>query len=618
MTEKKKPVEPAKAQAIFSKPNINPNLNSPLVQRARQTADSFRNFAMRLGVAAPGEGGGEQNVISDGTFKFNLITRNRILLDACYRGSWIVGRVVDCIAEDMTKAGVIMTTNEGADKLQDFKVQMSRLQIWQRIKDTTAWGRLYGGAIGVFQIDGQSLESPLDPETIEKGQFRGIAVYDRWQLNPVLSRIIEEGPEIGLPAYYDIVLGSNLNDPGQVPGQGSQTAQGAASVAPETGQTAGGPSASRVRVHHTRCFRMGGHKLPFFQAITEMMWDESVIERMWDRLIEFETATASAGGLIGRALLRTIKIKELREIIAVGGEAFDGLVASLETMRQFQTSEGLTILDFEDDFATTAYSFAGLSDILERFGEQLSGASETPLVRLFGQSPGGLNSNGEGDIRNYYDSINAKQESYLRNAVELTIKILWRSTFGDAAPKDLSFIFTPLWQMSAKDKADITAQNTSSIIMAHEHQLVDTPTAMKELKQASADTGVFTNITDDKIEEAELEPPPTPEMDPADPATEGGGTGDPGEGPTEPVKKAGADSMWKRLFGSKDERKAKKSEADKLREEADKADDKNKHHEAEGFREKARKLEKEIENDAKLKKPKLTADQEAIERWIKK
>lgn len=605
----------------------NPLLNSPLLQKQQRTADGFRNFAMKLGVASIGEEARADNVLSDGTFRFNLITRNRILLEAAYRGSWIVGRVIDCIAEDMTKSGIILTTNDGADKLQDFKVQYSRLQIWQRTKDTTAWGRLYGGAIGVFQIDGQDLESPLDPETIDQGQFRGIAVYDRWQLNPVLSRIINEGPDIGLPAYYDIVLGNNLNDPAQVPGEGSQS-----NAANMTGQ-AGAPNPyGRVRVHHTRCFRMGGHKLPFFQAITEMMWDESVIERMWDRLIEFETATASAGGLIGRALLRTVGIENFREILAAGGEASSGLIESFELMRQFQTSEGLTLLDKEDTFQTTAYSFAGLSDILERFGEQLSGASETPLVRLFGQTPGGLNSSGDGDIRNYYDSINSKQESYLRNPVEMINKVLWRSTFGEAAPKDLSFVFTPLWQMSAKEKAEITALNTNSIHIAAEAGLIDIPTAMKELKQASADTGVFTNITDQKIEEAENEPPPMPEMEePADPASVGGGTGDPGQGPTEKedkekVAKKGInkDSMWDKLFKrsrSKDKKskpkdsaeETKKAEIQRLREEAEKQDDRNNYREAETLRERAKKLEREL-----TKKKTKSKDQKYIEEWLKK
>ena len=394
-------------------------------------------------------------------------------------------------------------------------MRLSRLQIWSSVMDAIKWGRLYGGCIGVLQIDGQDLETPLDVATVGEGQFLGIVTYDRWQIYPVLSKLINSGPNMGLPAYYDIVLGANLNDPGQQPdGSESNTPTG------------------RVRVHHSRCFRTGGHKLPFYQAITEMMWEESVLERLWDRLIEFDTATAAAGGLITRANLRTVSIEGYREILAAGGEAEAALIQQFAYIREFQSSEGLTILDKNDEFQSTAYSFAGLSDMLNQFGEQLSGSAEIPLVRLFGQTPTGLNTDGSSDIRNYYDSILAKQESTLRNPLELIIKVLWQSTFGSPAPKDLSFTFTPLWQMSATDKATIAKMNTDTVIEAHQEGLIDTQTAMKELKQSSGDNGVFANITDEQINEAENEEPPMPGDPELGPASQT--TGDPGEGPAKP------------------------------------------------------------------------------------
>lgn len=536
MTKRRKLARPEPSRKLFS------GQGAKTVDRRASTADGFANLAMKLGVVAPGEEGCETNLLSRGHYQFNLLTRNRIQLEAAYRGSWIVGRMVDCVAEDMTKSGIIANTNDGAKKIQKFKAGMSQLKIWKSLRETVQWGRLYGGAIGVYQIEGQDLSTPLDIETIGRGDFRGIAVYDRWQLNPVLTEIIEDGPDIGLPAYYDIVLGSNMNDPGQVPGGQSQTKVNENSVRSEgnknsnseaqmTGQTAGGPAASRVRVHHSRCFVVGGHKLPFFQAITEMMWDESIIERVWDRLIEFDTATASAGGLIGRALLRTVGIDGLREILAAGGEAETALISMFDHMRQFQTNEGLTLLDKNDSFDTTAYSFAGLADVLIQFGQQVSGASETPLVRLFGQSPVGLSATGDSDIRNYYDSINSKQELHLRDAVEVITQILWRSLFGENRPEDFTFIFTPLWQMSAKEKAEIVAQLTTAILAAHDSGVISTAIAMKELKQQSADTGIFTHITDEDVADAENEAPPMPDVDPENPNAE---PGELGEGPREP------------------------------------------------------------------------------------
>jgi phage-related protein (TIGR01555 family) len=500
---------------------------------AQKTTDSFANFAARIGVSPFGFGSGN-NLLSQGFYELNLVTRNRVQLEAAYRGSWIVGQVIDTIAEDMTRAGIDMNTNDGAEKLPEFKVLMSRLKIWDSLREDIQWGRLYGGAIGVLQIKGQDVKTPIDLDTVAKGQFQGIVVYDRWQLNPSLQDLINSGPDMGLPKYYDIVLGSNLNDPGRGP----------------TGKEANTLSGF-TRVHHSRCIRMDGIRLPFFQAITEQMWGESVLERMWDRLIAFDTATMGAGSLITRAQLRTVGIDGLREILAAGGPAQQALIEMFAMMRQLQSNEGITLLDKNDVFTSTAYSFAGLSDVLMQFGQQVSGASQIPLVRLFGQSPAGMSATGESDIRLYYDTINAKQEATLRNAMEMVLKVMWRSMTGEALPDDFSFTFTPLWQMSALDKATIAKTNTDTILEAHSAGLIDNATAMNELKQISGASGIFTHISDEAIKEAENDEPPTPEsvLDPSavKPDDPDDKTGDPGAGPSIPKSK---DSAWRRFTAS--------------------------------------------------------------------
>jgi hypothetical protein len=45
---------------------------------------------------------------------------------------------------------------------------------------------------------------------------------------------------------------------------------------------------------------------------------------------------------------------------------------------------------------------------------------------------------------------------------------------------------------------------------AFEKGIIDQATALQELKQSSDQTGVFTNITDEQIDEAKLAPPPMP------------------------------------------------------------------------------------------------------------
>lgn len=478
-----------------------------------KVADGFDNFVSRVGL-------NNNNMLSASMYTFNYLTQNRLQLEAAYRGSWVVGQVIDTVAEDMTKAGITMSTAEKFDQ-RKVKREIVRRGIEAGLCSLIKWGRLYGGAIAVIQIEGQDMASPLDVSTIAKNQFKGLVVYDRWQVTPELTDVIETGPNMGMPRFYDIVTGWTSGDP--------------------TARQAVG----QVKVHHSRVIRSIGVQLPYMQAIVEMMWGESVIERMYDRLISFDNTTMSTANLVERANNRTVKIEKLREIIAAGGKAQKGLEAQFEMMREFQSNEGLTLLDKEDEFSTTQYTFSGLSDVLLQFGQQLSGATGIPLVRLFGQSPAGLSATGDSDLRTYYDNINSQQNAKLTGAWELIMKCLWRSVFGKDLPDDFDFEFVPLWQMSDKEKADTANVNTQSITTAHTSGLITRATALKELRQQSSATGVFTNITDEEIKEAEEmdENPPLPD-EPAAPEPEAESE----ETPAEQIDRLLTnDSMWSRL-----------------------------------------------------------------------
>lgn len=437
------------------------------------TKDGFANFTARMGLGA-------QNILSDSTYIFDLLTRNRMKLEAMYRGSWIVGAAVDAVAEDMTRAGVNIKGSDDPEAIQQIQSKLTRLGIWHSLLETIKWGRLYGGAIALIVIDGQDPATPLNVDTVGKDQFRGLKVFDRWQLRPSLQNMVLEGMDYGLPEFYDVI--SNI----------------------ATGQV------SNLRIHHSRVIRQIGIQLPAMQAMTEEWWGESVIERMYDRLVSFDAATSGAANLIQKAHLRTVQIDKLREVLAAGGKAEENLLSMFHHMRMLQTNEGLTLLDKEDTFAAHSYTFSGLSDMILQFGQQIAGATGIPLVRLFGQSPAGLNSTGESDLRMYYDNVAAQQESRLRDGMMKVLRVMHKSLFGVLPPDNFDFDFVPLWQIDINEKATIATSITTTIATAYEKGIIDQTTALQELKQSSESTGVFTNITEKQIEEAKMEPPPMP------------------------------------------------------------------------------------------------------------
>lgn len=464
-----------------------------LQQQPQATRDSFRNATANLGW-------GERNQLSGARYTRGNQTRDWQQLAAMYRGSWMVGVAVDCVAEDMVRAGIEIT---GPIKPQDAEAlqgDLRRLLIFERLSETVKWSRLFGGAIAVMLIDGQDTSTPLRLDTVAPGQFKGLLVLDRWRVQPSLTNLVSElGPDLGLPEFYKV--------------------------------NADAPALRGQDIHYSRVVRMTGIDLPYHDAIAEQLWGQSVVERLWDRLISFDSTTVGAAQLVFRAYLRTIKLKGLRANLGGNDIARAAVERHLEFIRAGQSNEGLTVLDAEDDFATQSYTFSGLDSVLIQMGQQLSGALQVPLVRLFGQSPSGLNSSGDSDLRTYYDGIDQKREARLRDPVQTIIDLCYRNRFQKPIPADVGFKFNSLWQMTPEQRSTVAKTLTDTVLAAFESGVISEQVVLRELRQISHMTGVFTNITDEDIEKADADPPDPSEAMP--PGVEGEDGGDPSGGAPE-------------------------------------------------------------------------------------
>jgi phage-related protein (TIGR01555 family) len=433
------------------------------------TTDSFQNLQHRLGI-------GGDNALSSGSYGFNPITRNRTLLEWIHRGSWIGGIAVDTVADDMTREGIDYVSEMRPEDQTRLDRTMTGLNTWPSVNEVIRWGRLYGGCLGVVLVDGQDMRTPLRLETVGQGQYKGLLVLDRWMVEPTLEDLVTDlGPHLGLPSYYRVSYNA--------------------------------PALRGAVVHHTRiAFRHVGLELPYNQRLMENLWGISVLERLYDRMVMFDSATTGAGQLVYKAYLRTLKIKGLRDIVSAGGQAMNGLAQYADTMRRFQTLEGLTMIDGEDELEMQSHTaFSGLGDALIQFGQQISGALQIPLIRMFGQSPAGLNSTGESDLRMYYDGINQQQEKNILHGTTLIYKLGARS-IGVQLPPDFAVKFKSLWKLTDVDKSSVSKSTGDAVQAAYEGGLVGRQTALKELRQSSRVTGIWTNITQDMIEAADDEP----------------------------------------------------------------------------------------------------------------
>lgn len=496
MTSTAEPADSVPTRRVYriparTTPHVSQQVFKDDTASARFTADTYQNVEARLGI-------GTDNLQSSGTYGFNPITRNRQLLEFMYRGSWLIGIACDSVAQDMTRGGVKLRGQFQSGALDRMTRLARRLNIWGAFESAIKWSRLYGGCCLVHLVADQDMRSPLNPATIRKGQYRGLIALDRWMVQPSFGDIVTEfGPDLGKPRYYQCTANATALQ-GQI-------------------------------IHHSRIIRVEGIELSFWQAQAENFWGMSVVERIYDRLLAFDSTTQGTAQLVFKAYLRTYKVENLRDILTGPADAMEGLLKVLDGIRRFQSTEGMTLIDKSDEFDTHQYTFGGLSDVLGRFAEQISGAVQIPLVRLFGQSPGGF-STGEADLQNYYDLINSQQNAKLYNGVTQTYELLHYSANDGAAPEDFSIEFESLWQMSEKERAEVGLIRTQTILLPYEANVTNRASALRELADASDYTGVFGSITDADVTAALNEPPPPGEL-PDPPAPEDPGaqpaTGDP-------------------------------------------------------------------------------------------
>ncbi|NRN30582.1 DUF1073 domain-containing protein [Photorhabdus heterorhabditis] len=448
-------------------------------KKSVRTADGYNNFAAKLG-------GYTSNIQTGGTYIPGYISRNRVQIEFGYRSSFLIGAGVDAMADDMTRKGISISSRMKPDAKGQLETLWEDIGLWDELNNTLKWARLYGGALLVALIDGQDMSTPLNPETISEGQFKGVMCLDRWMVKPTDSDLVKEyGPHFGKPQFYNVVI----NQQGIPP----------------------------WKIHYSRVIRMEGDTLPFQQAQTENGWGMSVVERIFERVQAFDTATVGTTQLIHKAHLRTYSIDGLRKILATGGALKDVLMQHMDMIREYQTIEGMTIMDAKDIFQTHSYSFSGIADVILRFAEQVSGATGIPLVRLFGQSPAGF-STGDGDLENYYSRVNTLQERRLRRPLRWLLDISHRSLFGEPLPCDFTFEFNKLWEMSDTDRATMANNVATAISTLVDRQIMPVHAAMTDLRNMADIIGIGGSITDEDIEsaktiweesESEAEPPPT-------------------------------------------------------------------------------------------------------------
>lgn len=457
-----------------------------------KTLDAFHNALTRSGYGMP-------NALEATQYPLTRYTQNWQEINSMYRSHWVVQRLINVIPQDMIKNGYDIQSDLKPEQLKDIWSTIRKTRLHAKILEGLYWGRLYGGAAGIILLDneGDKLEEPIDLDMIMPDSFKGLLIVDRWSgITPESDLVTDiNDPEFGLPEYYRI----SLSDTGQ-------------------GQ----------RIHHSRVCRFVGREMPYLEKLAENYWGTSELEHVIEEIRKRDNVSWNIAVLTFMANLRILKIDGMEEILALGDKnAQQELYDTVEGMNMLLNNNALQVLGSKDDYQQHQYTFSGLGDVYDRFMMDVSGAAGIPVTKLFGRSPAGLNSTGDADLQNYYDTVEACQEAQLRPVLDKLLPIVFMSTLG-AVPDDLDYTFNPVRRSGEDEKQDIGSKQTTAVIEAFTAGLISQQTALQELQQSSKRTGMWTNITDEQIADADdttqmmgEEPPPGVSDDDLDAAQPG-------------------------------------------------------------------------------------------------
>lgn len=391
---------------------------SKVIRRNKIAYDSFKNAASGFG--------GQYDPINRLSYNISS-TLSKGDIETLYRYDWISRKIIETIPDDAIRKWIDIHMPDEV-LVRDVQEKIKSLKGTTKIKQAMINARLYGGAViipGIF--DGNPPIEPLDMNSIE--DVLHLNVLDKHSLNVVQYYKNPFEPNYGEPELYrlDTRLKPDNYDP------------------------------QDYIIHETRLFRFDGAYLPEFTKHINKGWDDPILVGINKTLKQYGTSIQSGAILFQDFISKVLKLPNLSELLMTE-EGRATLKLRMQYAISTFSSIGMVLIGEGEEYNKTQTPISGLPELMDKYIQVVSAASNIPRARLFGQSLGTLAGATE-TTRAYYDFVVAYQTDHLQEQLNRFISILLSRKSGinrGEVPKEWSFKFNSLWD--ATDKEVTTAR----------------------------------------------------------------------------------------------------------------------------------------------------------------
>ena len=345
-----------------------------------------------------------------------------------YRANGIGRKLVDSLPDKATSKGWrvdLPTEGDEAPDLDPLKSEDKRLNVWGQFAQAWKWGRRDGGGyiLMVTDIENEDLSKPLP----EGATIAALQVFTRDELTAL--------------EYEDDLRSENYRCPSMF------------NLAPAVGGKSGKVDASRV-------LYFAGALLDPYERYKNQGVDDSIYQAAWDQIRNVTTVGQAGANLAQELRLHVTKVSVPDELDAGADVAY--FDQRMKLLARQKASVGLIVIGEDEEYETQDANVSGFKDLVAVSHDELAAVSGLPHTEFFGQSPGGLNTDGGSQRQIVNDLVALTQERFLRPPLEKLYTALLAQPDTPSAVDGWAIVFHPSSDMTATEQGALRKTHAES------------------------------------------------------------------------------------------------------------------------------------------------------------
>ena len=339
-----------------------------------------------------------------------------------YRTNGLFKKIVDLVATDSLRKGI--TINGDSDK--QFENFLNQKSFKKHFINAHKQSRIFGRSLMLLEIDdgqykrhgnGNVIDNskPVNYDNIKDIKISYVFPSNQFFVTPVEG----DGYPLSWQFYSITPLGSEKQD--------------------------------TIKVHKSRALLFTNEPLftDAYNLFNNTNYD-SIFYSVFEDITRLYDALEMIAKLIEISQIDIVKF-DLDERLKSGKNSLEELKKSIKAkLESMNSTKGLynTIgLDKLDSLERIQSTLTNYDSIVDRFSKQVTAVAGIPFPILFGEKSTGMANSGDKDLENYYNHINAKQESVLLEPIQKFLNLVAKYLKLD----EPAFSFNSLWQLSESE-----------------------------------------------------------------------------------------------------------------------------------------------------------------------